>query len=170
MRSTEEPAARNLPVVLELAERAERAARDGSQASILDDDARRHREAILAYMMGAWELRHRGSLTRAVERFASALRAAPEWDWIAWNLEDAGRQAARSGRVEILDQILEVLRSAPRYRHTADYLAACKAVMHQDFSTARDLVKKAMDASPQHPPALELLRVIDRQIGPNGSP
>ncbi|TAH35799.1 MAG: hypothetical protein EYC70_12290 [Planctomycetota bacterium] len=96
------------------------------------------------------------SAEQRLDKLAAALRAAPDWDWIAWNLDQQIRQSLASRRYPLAARGAEALAEAPRFAAAGAYYQALAAREQGDLELARTWLQQALQHDPAHAPSRKL--------------
>jgi len=154
------PASENVPLMLALTRPVEEAGflRGAAREEVLD--VARHQRSIGHSLRALHELAYERRAPLAVEQLAAALQETPEWEWIAWNLEQVVRDRLSAGRLDTARRAAQVLQGSARFEPFGCYYAAVVEAQAGDVALARRLAERALELDPQHEGARRLLEGI----------
>ena len=156
-RVDQPPAAENLTLILELMAAADENGTPPPAAGTAQLGVANKRRAIAHYFRAEHLRLFQGRNRDAARELGRALDAVPDWDWIAWNLEQLiialGQGAERATALVAAEE----LSKSPNFAAQGQFHTAWIKLQGGDPTGAKAAAKRALELDPNHDQAQSLL-------------
>lgn len=132
--------------------------RAGSPEAI--GEIERFQGSVLHFFRGRFALVFQRNMVAAVDELQRALVLTPEWDWIAWNLEQVILQALQDRQLSVVEQAARALELSSGKAYLGYYYLAAIAARENRTAEARKFVLRSLELESDYQPAQALRESI----------
>jgi len=125
----------------------------------------RHQRGVASYLRARHLDLHGGDAAEAMNAYASAFLDLPDQRISAYLLEQAIQEAVRRRAYKIAEVGIEAFRALPDTEYLGHYYTAEMAMTLGQADAAREALRKALAANPEHEASWRLLDRIDARSG-----
>ncbi len=98
----------------------------------------------------------------------AAMASAPDWNWVAFNLEKFASAALARGSAEDVTRVSASLRATRSFGHIGHFLEAQLARRNGDLSAARRSLQDSLRLNPNYAPSLRVRDAVEKELARPG--